>query len=88
MKEKEIDPKLQLIQSIRVLLKDVTVKNIVARLQYSKQNLYKHLDEVDYEKANLEELDKILDAINAEKRAMEKRAAKKLKSMHSKINAS
>lgn len=69
------------------MLKEVSVKNVVSRLRYSKQNLYKHLDEVEYEKANIDELQKIVDAIDDEKKAMEARAAKKLKDMHSKIKA-
>jgi hypothetical protein len=62
-------PNLQLIRTIKTALSDVSATDVAVRLGYSRQNLYKHLNEDRADKANTEELVRISDAIAKEKAA-------------------
>jgi len=50
---------LKTITAIKKKMKQISATELAFRLQYSRRNLYKHLDEEDAEKANVEELGRI-----------------------------
>jgi hypothetical protein len=65
---------LQIILSIKVGLREVGKQKVCKRLGFSRQNLEQHLREKNAESANLTVLNKIIDAIGAEKQAKLDRA--------------
>jgi len=51
------------IRGIKKKMQQVNVTELADRLGYSRANIYKHLDEKEPEKANVDQLKKIMDEI-------------------------
>lgn len=67
---------LKTIASIKAGLKEVSTQRVLNRLGFTRQNLSQHLRESNAEKANVTTLNKIIDAIEAEKKVLIERAKK------------
>lgn len=89
MLEKEIsvrETNLRTIKAIKQGLKEVGTRKVLKRLGFTQQNLSKHLSEKSAEKVNIDILEKVVNAIEAEKKIIAQRAARVLKQANQLVN--